>query len=87
MLATINNTLLNQIKPAERQYDVRDSKLKGFLIRVNPSGKINYVCEFKRGRRINLGSTNILSPMQARDRVKEILGDETKSIDPHAVKK
>lgn len=87
MLANINNTLLHQIKPAKKQFDVRDTKLKGFLVRVNPSGKMHYVCEFKRGRRINLGSTNVLSPMQARDRAKEILGDATKGIDPHVVKR
>lgn len=86
MLANINNTLLTQLKPAKRQYDVRDTKLKGFLIRVNPSGKMHYVCSFKRGRRINLGSTDVLTPMQARDRAKEILGDATKGIDPHKIK-
>lgn len=87
MKATINNTLLSQLKPKDKQYDVRDSKLKGFLIRVNPTGKMNYVCEFKRGRRINLGQVGIFTPAQARDRAIEILGDAAKGIDPVLTKK
>lgn len=87
MIATINSNLLSQVKIINKQYDIRDTKLKGFLLRVNPSGKINYVCEYKRCRRINLGSISILTPMQARDRAKEILGDAVKGIDPHAAKK
>lgn len=87
MIASINSSLLSQVKIINKQYDIRDTKLKGFLLRVNPSGKINYVCEYKRGRRINLGPVSVLTPMQARDRAKEILGDAVKGIDPHATKK
>lgn len=82
MQATINNTLVKNLKVQDKQYDVRDSKLKGFLIRVNPSGKMSYVCEYKRGNRINIGSTEIFTPTQARDRAKEILGDAIKGINP-----
>lgn len=87
MKAAITNTLVSQLKPTNKQYDVRDNKLKGFLIRVNPSGKMNYVCVYKRGRRINIGSVDILTPAQARERAKEILGDVVKGVDPTAVKK
>lgn len=87
MQAAINNTLVSQLKVTNRQYDVRDTKLKGFLIRVNPTGKMNYVCEYRRGRRINLGPVGVLTPAQARDKAKEILGDAVKGIDPQAANK
>lgn len=82
MRATIGNNLIVKLKPTGKQYDVRDAKLVGFLIRVNPTGKMSYVCEYKRGKRINLGKVGILTPAQARDKAKEILGDATKGIYP-----
>ena len=79
MKAVISNSLLLKLKPTGKQYDVRDSKLTGFMIRVTSSGKMNYVCEYKRGRRINLGNVEVLTSAQARDKAKEILGDATKA--------
>lgn len=87
MKASIGHSLINSLKPTGKQYDVRDSRLTGFLIRVTAAGKMNYVCEYKRGRRINIGEVNILTPAQARDRAKEILGDAAKGIDPSKPKK
>jgi hypothetical protein len=68
MRALITNSLVTKLTPREKQYDVRDTKLPGFLIRVNPSGKMFYVCQFKRGRRINIGRVGVLTPAQARDK-------------------
>src|SRR6478735_4998786 len=82
MKALIGNSLIAKLTPREKQYDVRDTKLSGFLIRVNPSGKMFYVCQYKRGRRINLGKVGVLSPAQARDKALAILGDVAKGIDP-----
>lgn len=82
MKAIISNSLLMKLKPSSKQYDVRDTKLTGFLIRVNPSGKMNYVCEYKRGHRINLGKVGVITPVQARDRAKEIIGDAAKGVNP-----
>lgn len=82
MRAPIGNSLITKLTPKEKQYDVRDTKLPGFLIRVNPSGKMFYVCQFKRGRRINIGRVGILTPAQARDKALTILGDAAKGIDP-----
>jgi hypothetical protein len=82
MLAVLNNTFISQLKTTGKQYDVRDKKLKGFLIRVTSTGKKNYVCEYKRGRRINIGKVGILTPAQARDKAIQILSDVSKGIDP-----
>lgn len=82
MRALIGNTLIAKLAPQQKQYDVRDTKLSGFIIRVNPSGKMIYVCQYKRGRRINLGRVGVLTPAQARDMALAILGDVAKGIDP-----
>lgn len=83
MRAFIGNSLISKLQPKDKQYDVRDSKLSGFLIRVTPTGKMTYVCQYKRGRRINLGSVDLLTPAQARDKALAILGEAAKGIFPH----
>tara|TARA_R110002072_G_scaffold262601_1_gene421404 strand:+ start:18477 stop:18938 length:462 start_codon:yes stop_codon:yes gene_type:complete len=40
---------------------------------------MSYVCEYKRGKRVNISRVGILSPMQARLRAQEIIGDIAKS--------
>lgn len=82
MRALITNNLISKLSPKDKQYDVRDTKLAGFLIRVNPSGKMVYVCQYKRGRRITIGKVGVISPAQARDRAVAILGDAAKGVDP-----
>lgn len=82
MKATINNTLIAKLRPTGKQYDVCDTKLTGFLVRVSAAGKISFVCQYKRGKRINIGSTDLLTATQARDKAKEILGDAVKGVYP-----
>ncbi|MCD6039845.1 MAG: site specific recombinase [Gammaproteobacteria bacterium] len=87
MKALIGNALLLKLKPSDKQYDVRDTKLIGFLIRVNPSGKMMYVCEYQRGRRVSLGKVGVLTPAQARDKALAILGNAAQGIDPQGIDK
>ncbi|VEG89800.1 site specific recombinase [Legionella spiritensis] len=82
MQAKINNTLIKTLVPADKQYDVRDTTLKGFMIRVNPTGKMNFVCQYKRGRRINLGQVGVVTCAQAREKAIEILNLANQGIDP-----
>lgn len=87
MQTRINNTLIKTLEPAEKQYDVRDTTLKGFMIRVNPSGKMNFVCQYKRGRRINLGQVGVITCAQAREKAIEILNLANQGVDPQKNKK
>jgi len=83
MKGLIGNQLIKTLQAREKAYDVRDAKLIGLLIRVNPSGKMSYVCEYKRGTRINLGRVGILTPAQARELAKEVLGNAARGIYPN----
>lgn len=87
MKALINNSLLTRIASAEKQYDIWDTKLKGFILRVHPNGNMFYRCEYARGKRFTIGNSQILTPTQARDRAKEVLADAVKGVDPLVVKR
>lgn len=87
MKAIINTTLLAQLKPKDKPYDVRDTKLTGFLVRVNISGKMLYMCEYARGKRITIGKMDVLTPVQARDEAKRILGQAAMGISPNSKRK
>lgn len=87
MQAIITNSLIPQLKPQAKPYDVRDEKLTGFIVRVNPTGKMTYMCEYARGKRIMLGKVGVITPMQARDKAKETLAEAVKGYDPNAAKK
>ncbi len=78
----IGNQLIAKLKPAFNSYDVWDSKLTGFILRVLPSGTMVYRCEYARGKRITLGKASVLTAAQARDRAKEILADVVKGHNP-----
>ena len=76
MEAKINNSLLPKLTSDIKPYEVRDVDLKGFLVRVQPTGKLTFYCDYRLGRkrnRIKIGSPPQLTPAQARDRAREIL--------------
>lgn len=86
MRAVISNSLLPKLKPRAKSYDIRDEKLKGFILRVQKTGGMFYRCEYARGKRISLGSTALLTPAQARDKAREILSQARLGIDPRGKK-
>ena len=73
MQVKISNSKIKTLLPRDKEYDVRDSNLKGFLIRIQPSGTMSYICQYKRGRRINLGKVGVISAAQAREKAIEHL--------------
>jgi len=59
------------IKPRKATYDVRDTDIKGFLIRVRPTGFMTYLFQYRNelGRQTHykIGLVGNLTPAQARD--------------------
>ena len=82
MKAVIGKRLLGEISPRAKPYEIRDARLPGFILRIQPSGRMSYVCEYGRAKRVTIGSAEILTPVQARDRAKLILADACKGIEP-----
>ena len=66
---------------ASKPYDLRDSEIMGLLLRVYPSGTKTFLLTYlpKSGRRnyIKLGRADHISPFQARDLAKQVLGGDS----------
>ncbi len=82
MKANINNTLVSSLKQKKTRYDVWDTKLSGFHVRVNTNGRKFYRCWCKGGKVITIGSAELLTPAAAREKAKTILGDVAKGVNP-----
>ena len=86
MIANITTRLIKKLAPEKSAYDVRDKELKGLMIRVYPTGKMTYKCDYARGKRMTIGDVQVVTVAQARERAKQILGDTAHGLDPKAAK-
>ena len=53
--AVITQDFVRTLKPRQKPYEVRDPRLKGFLLRVQPTGVMTYYAEYGRGKGIGSG--------------------------------
>ncbi|MEK6578988.1 MAG: tyrosine-type recombinase/integrase [Bdellovibrionota bacterium] len=78
--------LIATLAAKDKPYEVRDTELPGFLIRVQPSGVQSYYCEYRNGQnlkqRVKLGRVDHLTLSQARDEAKKVLGSVAQGLDP-----
>src|SRR5688500_5294634 len=73
------------IRPGERDQFVWDDELRGFGVRVCPSGVRNYLLQWKRAgrpRRLVLGTPGPITCEEARNEARTKLGEITKGHDP-----
>lgn len=91
MQAKIGTRTVDAIEPREKPYEINDTDLKGFGIRVQPSGIATYFCTYRlpdgRKNRVSIGRTTVLTPVQARDEARTVLGDVAKGLDPNKGRK
>ncbi len=92
MKAKITQNLLRTLKETGKGYDVNDTELPGFAVRVSSEGKptsysVRYRTATGRRQRLKIGSAHVLSPAQARELAQEALADVTKGNDPQDVKR
>ena len=84
---------VRKFKPRKSVYDVRDRDLKGFGVRVMPSGAKRYFVHSQhQGRRVwkIVGDAGSIDTDQARDRAKTLMvtireGNDTQSALPHDI--
>ena len=78
MRAKIGSQLLARIKPAERPYEICDTELKGFTLRIQPSGVMSFVVRYRKedGKttRAAIAQSPVFTPAQARDEARLIPG-------------
>jgi len=88
MKVAITQTIIEKAKPKHKPYEIRDKRLVGFLVRVQPTGKMTYYCEYRRGGRVKIGPESAYSVKSARILAKQILADYYQGGEPAiAVKK
>lgn len=86
MLIKISNNSVKKLKSKNELYEVRDIELKGFLVRVHPSGVMSYICQYRRGNRVTLGRVGIITAAQAREKALEIINNNIKGLLPAATR-
>ncbi len=92
MKAKITNSLLRALKATGAGYDVNDTELHGFALRISAQGtptsySVRYRTANGRRQRLKVGSALIVTPLQARELAQQALADVTKGDDPQDIKK
>lgn len=85
MNGKINNTLLTTLKPTDTAFEVNDTDLKGFGLRIQPSGVMSYFVRYRlRGKqtRYVIGRTSEFTPAQARDAARSTLAGVNLGTNP-----
>lgn len=62
---------------------IRDSKLIGFAVKVNPSGRHKYIVEYKKdgkSKRITIGNVNTTPLLKAREKALTIIADKENTL-------
>ena len=85
----LTKAALEKIKPPEKGYDLYwDDEVPGFGVRVMHSGKttyiVNYRSEDRKQRRLSIGNPDILPPVTARKKARQILNGLAGGKDPLA---
>src|SRR5215813_2174795 len=88
-MAKLTKRVVDAIEPAAKQ-DVFawDGELRGFGLRVKPSGARAYLIQYRnsegRTRRLVLGQHGVLTPHEARDMARQRLAAVARGEDPSA---
>jgi integrase len=77
MQAVIGSMLLSSkaAQPTKKPFEIYDSRLSGFILRVQPTGVRSYYARFGRNRRVALGQAGSIEPDEARERCQIVLGN------------
>jgi integrase len=82
MKAKITKEFLKGIKPKAKPFEIRDMELKGFILRVQPSGVMTFIAQYGRGRRITIGPMSTLKLDDAKKKAREHLANSVLGKDP-----
>lgn len=85
--AKLNKRSIDALKPpGEKQFVLWDSEIRGFGVRVLPSGLKTFIIQYRNAegikRRVNIGRFGVITAEQARDLAKIKLGAVAAAKDP-----
>jgi integrase len=72
LVTRLTRELKDPVKRPSSRYEIRDTALPGFMLRVEPSGRMSYCMVYAHGKRFTIGSTDSMDANQARTKAKEI---------------
>lgn len=84
-MSKLTKRRVDALKPQEREFFAWDAELKGFGLRVMPTGRKVYVVQYRAGRRsrrFKLGDAKVLTPDEARRDAKQLLAGVSRGDDP-----
>jgi integrase len=85
MSTKLTKRTIDSLTPKDKPYDKRDSVIKGFLVRVLPSGNKTYYYQYKneegKQRNYRIGNAGNITPIQARDTAENKAAEVIKGID------
>lgn len=82
MAASLSNSVAQKALPRAKPYELRDAKLSGLLLRVQPSGVKTWYLEFERGKRVRLGRLSSMGYNAAVEAAQNALGPYWAGVDP-----
>lgn len=90
----ITKRVVDAAQPGERVYRIWDAELKGFGLKVTPTGSKTYIATYRAGtgrsapqREYTLGKHGVLTPDQAREHARKVLSEARLGADPQAERK
>ncbi len=85
MRAKLTTTAVNGLEPGEKPFEVVDTEIKGFLLRVQPSGAKTYYYSYRtktgKRKRIKLGAHGAVTIAMARDAARKAAGEVAQGVD------
>jgi len=85
----ITNAYIAGLKKKDVAYEVYDSTLSGFMVRVQPTGRKTFYVRYrlKNGKqtRKNLGRDGVCTPAQAREQAQKTLRAVAEGVDPTGI--
>ena len=84
-MSKLTKRLVETLAPEPREYWVWDRDVKGFGVRVHPTGRKSYAVQYRIGRRtrrISIGQHGVLTADEARTEARKLLGIVAKGGDP-----
>lgn len=69
-------------KPADKPIEVRDCDLRGFILRIEPTGTKTFYAEWARGKRTRVGDANVMTVDLARTTARDEIANAKKGEVP-----
>lgn len=86
-MGKITKRAVDALPLKEKDYFHWDNQIPGFGVRVSPKGRKTYTVQYRMGgrtKRVSLGVHGAITPDEARDLARRILGEVSKGDDPSA---